>query len=239
MINVIAVIPHYNHSEQVGFVLQQLLALKLPVMVVDDGSAPKHRERLAQLAAQENIQVIFRPQNGGKGAAMKTGFAAAQAQGFTHVLQLDADGQHNLADTPRLLERCLAHPQAMICGQPIYGKDAPKVRLHGRKITNFWNMLHTFSRDIKDGMCGFRIYPLAEIAPILQRPIGEGMDFDIDIIVRAHWQQISLLWEPTEVKYIQDGVSHFHAWRDNWRISKLHSRLFFTMLGRLLQGKPL
>ena len=73
----------------------------------------------------------------------------AEQHGYTHVLQVDADGQHNLADTPKLLEAAAEHPEAVICGWPQYGSDAPKARLYGRKITDFWNILHTGSRDIK------------------------------------------------------------------------------------------
>ena len=139
-----------------------------------------------------------------------------------------------------MLQQVEKMPEAIVCGRPIYGDDAPKARLYGRKITNFWNAVHTWSFDIKDGMCGFRIYPLASVDRLLQQQsLGDGMDFDIDIIIRAHWQQIPLKWVDTPVKYDKNGISHFKVGRDNLRISLLHTRLFFTMLGRLLQGKPL
>ncbi|MDW1149255.1 hypothetical protein P2M48_04080 [Mannheimia haemolytica] len=87
-------------------------------------------------------------------------------------------------------------------------------------------------------MCGFRLYPLADVVPILHsEPLGDRMDFDIEILVHCHWRKIPLVWVDTAVKYEVGGVSHFRGWADNWLISKMHARLFFKMLGRLLTGK--
>ncbi|STO92968.1 glycosyl transferase, group 2 family protein [Haemophilus pittmaniae] len=240
MSKVIAIIPHYNHSATVGYVAQTLINQGLEVLIVDDGSTAEHRQALSNLNSIKGLHIHYRRQNGGKGAAMKSGFQLALRLGYTHALQVDADGQHNLADVPLMLQQVEKMPEVIVCGRPIYGDDAPKSRLYGRKITNFWNAVHTWSFDIKDGMCGFRIYPLASVDRLLQQQsLGDGMDFDIDIIIRAHWQQIPLKWVDTPVKYDKNGISHFKVGRDNLRISLLHTRLFFTMLGRLLQGKPL
>lgn len=238
--HIIAVIPHYNHSATVGNVAKQLLQLNLPVLIVDDGSTPEHQAQLQLLQTQLGIEVYFSPQNGGKGAAMKIGFQLAAQQGFAYVLQVDADGQHQLADIHTFLQKNSEHPQAMICGRPIYGADAPKSRLYGRKITNFWNAIHTHSKDIIDAMCGFRLYPVANILQLLQHEtVGNRMDFDIEIIVKAHWYQIPMIWVDTPVHYDHSGVSHFRALADNWLISKMHSKLFLQMLWRMLRGKPL
>lgn len=240
MSKVIAIIPHYNHSATVDYVAQTLINQGLEVLIVDDGSTAEHRQALSNLNSIKGLHIHYRSQNGGKGAAMKSGFQLALRLGYTHALQVDADGQHNLADVPLMLQQVEKTPETIVCGRPIYGDDAPKSRLYGRKITNFWNAVHTWSFDIKDGMCGFRIYPLASVDRLLQQQsLGDGMDFDIDIIIRAHWQQIPLKWVDTLVKYDKNGISHFKVGRDNLRISLLHTRLFFTMLGRLLQGKPL
>ncbi|BFU61703.1 glycosyltransferase family 2 protein [Rodentibacter abscessus] len=235
--NPVAVIPHYNHSATIGQVITQLLAFDLAVLVVDDGSSEDHKKALA---TQENDQVsiVYSRQNGGKGAAVKIGLAEAFKRGFTHAIQVDADGQHNLADIATFLEKSRENPTALICGCPVYGDDAPKARLYGRKLTNFWIAVNTLSLDIKDGMCGFRLYPLAETVKVIeQAKIGNRMDFDIEILVRCHWHKIPMIWLDTTVKYEQDGVSHFRGWADNLLISKMHARLFFTMLMRLLTGK--
>lgn len=183
--NPVALIPHYNHPATIAQVAHALRAFDLPVLIVDDGSDERSRAVLAALAQEAGITVIYRAQNGGKGAAFKTGLDAAYQQGFSHVLQVDADAQHNLNDTPKFLAAAKRQPESMICGAPQYGDDAPKARRYGRKITDFWNMVHTWSRDIQDGMCGFRLYPIEVVRQVMrQETIGNGMDFDK--IGRAH-----------------------------------------------------
>ena len=233
---ILALIPHYNHPDTVGSVAHALRDFGLDVLIVDDGSRPECHAVLHNLQA-DGIHVLFRDTNGGKGAAIKTGLPYAEKHGYTHVLQVDADGQHNLADTSKFIAAAQRQPENIICGEPQYGDDAPKARLYGRKITDFWNMLHTASRDIKDGMCGFRLYPLAPtIAIVREEPLGDRMDFDTEILVRLYWRGIKPVWIPTPVRYAQDGISHFRAWADNLSISKMHTRLFCTMLWRRITG---
>jgi len=204
----IAIIPHYNHSDKIGDVINQLHKLNLPVLVVDDGSSEQHKQALASLSEKDNLHIHY--------------------------------GQHNLIDALSMQQKMLKNPTALICGKPIYGDDAPKSRLYGRKITDFWNAIHTLSLDIKDGMCGFRLYPLNRTIEILDNEhVGNRMDFDIEILIKAHWYQIPLIWVDTPVSYDKNGVSHFNAWKDNVLISKMHMYLFFGMLKRLLTGKPL
>lgn len=234
----IAIIPHYNHSTTVGNVVEALQQLDLPVLIVDDGSSVEHQQQLKKLPKSDRLILVFREQNGGKGAAVKTALREALARGFSHAVQVDADGQHNLADVAKMLAAAQVSPQAVICGAPVYSDDAPKSRLYGRKITNFWLAINTLSFDIKDGMCGFRLYPLAETVAILQQqPLGERMDFDIELLVHCHWRKMPFVWIDTPVKYERGGISHFRGWADNWLISKMHARLFFQMIGRLLTGK--
>lgn len=236
-LNPVAIIPHYNHSETVGNVIAQLHQFGLPVLLVDDGSTPEHQQALNKLK-QDKLIIVFREKNGGKGAAVKTGLREAFARGFSHALQVDADGQHALTDIPKMLELAHNTPQAVVCGAPLYREDAPKARLYGRKLTNFWIAVNTLSTEIKDGMCGFRSYPLTNIMPIIDHiPLGDRMDFDIEILVHCHWQGIPFQWFNTQVSYGEDGISHFRGWADNWLISKMHARLFWGMLTRLLTGK--
>ncbi len=236
--NPIAIIPHYNHSETVGGVAEQLNQLGIPVLIVDDDSSDEHKAVLEQFSQNEQLSILFCEINGGKGAAVKAGFQKAQALGFSHAIQVDADGQHHIIDVKKMLEQAEKSPNAIVCGKPIYGKDAPKARLYGRKITDFWNAINTLSFDIKDGMCGFRIYPIERIVEIIEQEfIGNRMDFDTEILIHSYWQKIPLIWIDTSVRYAEDGVSHFRSWADNWLISKMHARLFFGMLKRLFTGK--
>ncbi len=236
----VAIVPHYNHSGTLPLVVERLLAEDLPVIVVDDGSTAEEQQNIQHLAQLPKVDIVFLPDNLGKGGAMKKGFFYAFERGFTHGLQIDADAQHCFDDIKTILNTAQIQPQAIICGNPVYGDDAPKSRLYGRKITNFWNILHTHSFDIKDGMCGFRLYPLFSVIQLLTHfRIGNRMDFDTDILVRAHWQQIPLHWFDTPVQYQKNGISHFRGWHDNWLITKMHTKLFFTMLIRFITGKPL
>src|SRR5690606_17949432 len=93
-------------------------------------------------------------------------------RGFSHALQIDADGQHDAADIPALLALAKANPEALVSGWPQYGDDMPRSRRYGRWITHFWVWIETLSLAIKDSMCGFRVYPLAARRAPLPRPAG-------------------------------------------------------------------
>lgn len=235
---ILALIPHYNHPTTIAQVAHAMRQFDLSVLIVDDGS---NQESLAVLETlrSNGIDVLYRSINGGKGAAVKTGLQYAEQHDFSHVLQIDADAQHQLSDTAKLIAEAKKYPEAVICAQPQYGKDAPKARLYGRKITDFWNMIHTWSFEIKDGMCGFRLYPLAPtLAVIRSETVGNRMDFDSEILVRLYWRGVKLRWLATPVQYHSDGISHFRSFADNVLISQMHTRLFFGMLKRrFLIGK--
>ncbi|MDX2019517.1 MAG: glycosyltransferase family 2 protein [Deltaproteobacteria bacterium] len=234
------VIPTYNNPATIAKVVNEARTFVTDVIVVDDGSGTAGREATAALANGGIAQVIHRAANGGKGAAVKTGIAAAAQQGFTHVLQVDADGQHNLADVPRFLEQARAQPEALILGEPRFDATAPKARLWGRKLTNFWVHIETAGRVIADPMCGFRVYPVAAAMAVLPR--AQRMDFDPEVAVRLVWQGLRVVNVPTSVRYLsaaEGGVSHFQMGRDNLRISWMHTRLVFGALVRLLTGRKL
>lgn len=235
----VAVIPHYNHAGTITRVAHGMRALGIPVMIVDDGSTTSEaRTVLDALAAEPGIQVRHCPENGGKGQAMKVGVRWALSEGYTHALQVDADGQHQLSDGAALLDAARRQPDALICGRPIYGDDAPLVRRYGREITNVWASINAGVR-VHDAMCGFRIYPVVPFVQIIDHePVGNRMDFDIDILVRMVWHGVPLVWVPTPVRYAPGGISHFAPLRDNLRISGMHARLFFGMLRRRLGLGP-
>ena len=232
MNRILALVPHYRHPDTLPAVVAALRAQHLPVLVVDDGSGADCLPALEAVRG-EGVQLALRSSNGGKGSAVKWGMKLAAEQGYTHVLQIDADAQHCFDDIPKLTAAAAAQPQAVVCGRPVYGSDAPKSRLYGRKITDFWNVLHTWSFAIKDGLCGFRIYPLeATLAVVYSETVGERMDFDNELLVRLYWRGVPLVWVDTPVRYQSGGVSHFQVWRDNLMISRMHARLFFGMLAR-------
>ncbi len=229
------VIPVYNHERGLATMLDGLRASGLPCLLVDDGSEPGCAAALAEMAQAHAgwLSLVSRAENGGKGAALMTGFAEAARLGYSHVLQIDADGQHDTADIPRFLAAAQDNPEALILGQPRYDQSVPTGRLIGRYVTHVWVWINTLSLAIADTMCGFRVYPLAPVQAVLaQETLGSRMDFDTEIVVRLHWRGVRVINLPTPVRYPADGVSHFKLWLDNLMISRMHARLFFGMLWR-------
>ena len=228
-------VPHFNHFQQFESFLPKLASVGLPIIVIDDGSPESELRELRLLVAEyPSATLIELGLNRGKGAAVMVGFTVAAANGYSHAIQVDADGQHKLGDVDKLLESSKALPSAIISGRPRFGKDAPMVRVYGRRVTDIWTALETLSFQIKDALCGFRIYPLAGTARITDRfHISVRMEFDTDILVKASWMGVPIRFVDTSVVYIEGGKSHFHYLWDNIRLIGLHIRLIGGMLVRL------
>lgn len=228
-----AVIPVYNHGGPVGRVVAALRAHGLPVLLVDDASEAGCAAVLDELAQQAEVSLLRLPVNQGKGVAVMTGLRRARELGWTHALQIDADGQHDTGDVPLFMAAAAAEPEQLICGCPIYDDSVPRARLYGRYATHIWVWINTLSFELRDSMCGFRIYPLATTLDVMQgQHVGRRMDFDTEIAVRLIWSGMRVRNLSTRVRYPEDGVSHFRVWRDNVLISAMHTRLFFGMLLR-------
>ncbi|HCM9423819.1 TPA: glycosyltransferase family 2 protein [Enterobacter asburiae] len=228
-------IPCYNHGAMIARVLSRLAPFGLPCLVVDDGSEAITRQELERLAAEQPQMTLVRlAQNAGKGAAVIRGLEECVRAGYTHAVQVDADGQHAIEDIPKLLALAERHPDALISGQPIYDDSIPRSRLYGRWVTHVWVWIETLSLQLKDSMCGFRVYPVSPTLRLAAREtLGKRMDFDTEVMVRLYWQGNTSVFLPTRVTYPQDGLSHFDALKDNVRISLMHTRLFFGMLPRM------
>jgi glycosyltransferase involved in cell wall biosynthesis len=230
-----AVIPTYDNPATVRHVVEAVRAHLADVVLVDDGSGPAGRAAVDAIARDGLARVERRARNGGKGAAVKTGFAAAQRLGFTHVLQVDADGQHDLGDVPRFLAEARAHPDALILGRPVFDETQSRARALWRQVSVFWVHLETGGRQIADPQCGFRVYPLA--AAIAADARGDHMEFDLELPVRLVWAGTPVRNLPTRVRYLtaaEGGVSHFDLLRDNGRIAWLHTRLAWGRARRAL-----
>jgi glycosyltransferase involved in cell wall biosynthesis len=236
MVKPCVVIPVYNHEAAVAGVVSQVLAQDLPCIIVDDGSSPECARVLSRLAAAspKQITLLRHETNRGKGAAVLTGIHHAAENGYSHAVQIDADGQHCAGDIPRFLGQAGAHPRALIVGCPQYDRSAPLLRYLARYLTHVWVSINTLSRQIKDSMCGFRVYPVPAVVELERRyKLGQRMNFDIEVVVRLYWAGVEIVNLPTGVKYPSNGISHFRGWSDNVLISRLHATLFFGMLRRL------
>ena len=195
MYNPCAVIPVYNHETAITAVVDALLASGLPSILVDDASSPACAKVLDRLAQRDRVYLIRLTVNQGKGGAVMTGLREASRLGFSHALQVDADGQHDLQDVKVFIEHSRAHPEAVICGYPQYDASLPKGRLYARYLTHVMVWINTLSLQIRDSMCGFRVYPLPPtLALIDSARIGRRMDFDSDILVRLAWRNQPMRW---------------------------------------------
>ncbi|WP_049623027.1 glycosyltransferase family 2 protein [Frateuria defendens] len=230
-----ALIPIYNHKDTIAQTVHALRAHGLPVLVVDDGSDAATRAVLDDLAQHtEGMTLLRLPHNQGKGRALEAGLRAAHAAGHSHALQIDADGQHDAGDAPRFLAASRECPRAMVCGAPVYDASVPHARLYGRYVTHVFVWIETLSLSIRDSMCGYRLYPLAEtVAELARRRVPARMDFDTEIAVRLAWRGVPVRNLPTRVRYPEGGLSHFRMLRDNLRISAMHTRLLLGMLPRI------
>jgi glycosyltransferase involved in cell wall biosynthesis len=229
------VIPVYRHVETAVPLAVRLAAFSLPVILVDDGNGPEAADHLAELAAKTpGIVLVSLERNSGKGGAIIKGLEKASELGLTHLLQIDADGQHDAGRAAFFLEESARHPDSVICGFPEFDEAAPRSRVVGRKIANFWAAVVTLSGEIKDALCGFRVYP---VEPALRAVrnffIDKRMGFDAEILVRLYWNRAFPLFYPVKVGYPSGGVSNFRVFADNVRISWMFTRLFFGMLIRL------
>ena len=228
-------IPVYNHEKPLPDIIRCLANYDLPCLLVDDGSNASCAAVIRHLAEQYPFVLSVRHEvNRGKGGAVKTGILWIQKQGYSHAVQIDADGQHDLDDLDKFLNAARQNPQATIIGRPLFDESIPKIRFYGRYLTHVWVYINTLSLKIQDAMCGYRIYPVEACAKLIQRTnLEERMAFDVEIWVRLHWQGIDMVSIPTRVGYPRDGISHFRGLEDNLRISMTHARLFFEMLSQL------
>ena len=228
-------IPIYNNKDTIRDVVRSLGYLNLPCLIVDDGSEQPTRQVLQRIEKDMPwVSIIHRTRNGGKGAAMATGFRSAFDLGYTHAVQLDADGQHNASDVPRFLEQAQDSPDALILSQPIFDDRAPAARRYGRLVTTFWVCIETWS--IRYQRCVMRIPLLSVVASDAvvpcKRNIGAGMVFDTEIAVRLYWNGVPMINVETKVDYVKGGVSHFKYLADNLRIILSAHRTFFRHVDR-------
>jgi len=234
--NICCVIPVYDHEHAIGAVVDGVLAHGLHCILVDDGSSVGCAAALDRIAAAapQSVTLVRHALNQGKGGAVISGVRRAATDGYTHVLQIDADGQHDVADVPRFLALAGEHPDALIVGSPIYDASVPRLRFYARYLTHVWVWINTLSFAIDDSMCGFRVYPVAPVMALIARQrLGLRMNFDIEILVRLYWAGLAVVNQPTRVRYPTDGVSHFRGVLDNVLISRVHTTLFLGMLVRL------
>jgi glycosyltransferase involved in cell wall biosynthesis len=233
----LVLMPSYNTGAKLVQTVRDARRYWNPVWVVVDGSTDASTAALAPLAADDaGLRILLLPRNAGKGAAVLHGMKAARRAGFTHALTMDADGQHPADLIPEFMAASCAHPEAMILGKPVFDASAPKIRIRGRRISNFFADLETLWAGIGDSLFGFRVYPIAPLEQVMERTIWmRRFDFDPEAAVRLVWAGVPALNRAAPVKYFradEGGVSHFHYLRDNVLLTWMHTRLLIGALAR-------
>jgi glycosyltransferase involved in cell wall biosynthesis len=246
----LVLIPSYNTGAQVYTTVRAARAQWHPVWVVVDGSNDGTAAGLQAMAADDpGLRVWVLPQNMGKGAAVLHGLQQAAAAGFSHALTMDSDGQHPAALIPAFMQASLARPETMVLGRPVFDASAPLLRVRGRRVSNWWTNLETLGAGVADSLYGFRVYPVAALAAVMQRqPWMRRFDFDTEAVVRLAWRGVKPVNIDAPVKYLsaaEGGVSHFRYGRDNLLLSWMHTRLMLEfvlrlplLLWRRLRGLP-
>jgi glycosyltransferase involved in cell wall biosynthesis len=234
----LVLIPSYNPGPKVLATVRSALEQWAPVWVVIDGSTDQSAQQLSAMAATEpGLKVFILPRNRGKGAAVLFGLQRAQAQGFTHALTMDSDGQHPAERIRAFMQASLAEPDAMILGRPVFDASAPGLRIKGRRISNWWANLETLWAGIDDSLYGFRVYPIGALIAVMRgQPWMRRFDFDVEAVVRLCWRNVLPINLPAPVRYFrpeEGGVSHFNYWRDNALLTWMHFRLFWGFVVRL------
>jgi glycosyltransferase involved in cell wall biosynthesis len=234
----LVLIPSYNTGPKVLETVADARRFWEPVWVVVDGSTDGTAEALKALADRDaGLKVFVLPRNEGKGAAVLHGLCNAATAGYTHVLTMDADGQHPPDRIPAFMDVSLARPDAMILGLPVFDASAPAIRLRGRKISNALANVQTLWQGIGDALFGFRVYPIVPLRDIMQRSHWmRRFDFDPEAAVRLCWRGVVPINEPAPVKYLraeEGGVSHFNYVRDNILLTGMNLRLLAGFVLRL------
>jgi glycosyltransferase involved in cell wall biosynthesis len=234
----LVLIPSYNPGNKVLDTVKAAREKWSPVWVVVDGSTDGSTELLRELAAKDSgLEVFVLPENKGKGAAVLHGAELARARGFTHILAMDSDGQHPGSLIPEFMSASLREPSALVLGRPVFESSAPRIRVQGRKISNWWANLETLWQGIGDSLYGFRVYPIASLLEVMQASRWmRRFDFDVEVVVRLCWKGLKPINIDAPVKYFsaeEGGVSHFKYGRDNVLLTWMHMRLFAGFMVRL------
>lgn len=225
-------IPVYRHGKACVHVVEEILQYNIPIILVDDGNDEETKAYLRQI--KENhpaVEIVTLPENRGKGGAFKAGVIFAKNAHCTHVLQLDADGQHDSTRIPFFIEKARENPDKMICGYPEYDESAPSHRKNAHKFANTWCAIVTWKGGIVDSLCGFRLYPVEPTYRFVTKKFfDKRMGFDVEILVKLIWMGLPYEFYPVKVTYPSDGISNFHEFRDNVRISWVFTRLCSQMI---------
>ena len=224
--NVLIVIPVYNHIETVRDVAVRSLEHHLDVLIVDDGSEGD----VASVVSDLEVTVVRHDSNQGKGRAILTAARYAAENNKTHIITLDADGQHYPEQIPDFLKEIANYPDAMILGvRDFASSNAPLSSRFGREFGNFWVRIQTGVK-VLDIQSGFRAYPVFVLEHL--KYLFDTYAFEDEVVVRASWAGVSINEVPVKVYYPKgdERISHFQKFRDNVKLTILNTYLTIRSL---------
>ena len=233
-IHLCVIIPTYNNEKTILKVIEDVHHYVDDIIVVNDGSTDGTSERLCLV--RKDICVVSHDRNKGKGAALLTGIHAAMTKGFTHMITIDADGQHLASDIPVLLSALECNQQGIIVGhRNLTEKNMPRGNIFANKFSNFWFRIQT-SVNLPDTQSGYRLYTLSSLKGL--RWITSRYESELELLVFAAWTGVKITSVPVRVYYppTEERVSHFRPVYDFVRISILNTIL---CIGALFYGYPM
>ena len=179
----LVVIPTYNEAESIGTILDGLKDLDVDVLVIDDGSP----DGTADIVRKHNVEVVERQGKQGLGSAYRTGFSIAIERGYTYVIEMDADGSHQISDLTTMME-WIGSADLLIGSRWVSDgsiENWSKFREYLSKSANrYANLL--LSLGVKDTTSGFRIYTSSLLKKMEISTIrSEGYCFQIEMTRRA------------------------------------------------------
>lgn len=210
------IIPCYNESQSVGNVIQKIRAL-LPdaeIIAVDDGSS----DNTAEEALRAGATVYRHPYNIGNGAAVKTGIRKATGE---ILVFMDADGQHDPEDVPRLLTHLPAYD--MVVGARSMQGQATLMRGLGNKIYN-WLATYVAKFSVQDLTSGFRAIK-ADIAKGFIYLLPNTYSYPTTITLGILRSGLSVQYIPIKVRKREKGASHINLIRDGVRFFMIITRI--------------
>ena len=226
-------IPVYNHGKSCYEEVNILLKHNLPIILVDDASNEETKEWLSKAKDLSTlVDLVTNKKNLGKGGAVINGIKRAHELELDYVLQIDADGQHDINRVEHFIELSKENPEYAIIGYPVFDDTVPSSRANGRKVANNYVHFTTWNKNsVVDSMCGFRVYPIEKTYNVVKHGHWDyRMGFDIEILVRMYWHRIPMISESVQVTYPEGSSSNFHMFRDNARISFVFAQLTIGML---------
>lgn len=235
----LVLIPSYNSGPKLEQTVRQALAAWSPVWVIVDGSTDGSDRFLDSLAQQspDDLRILRHSPNAGKGNAILLGLRQAVSENFTHILSMDADGQHDPDSIAPFMATSAEHPNALILGKPQFDHTAPGERLFGHQIANFFARLQTLGGNVGDCLFGFRVYPARALLGVLNSTrFARRYDFDPESAIRLIWRGHPVINLPTPCRYFtpgEGGISHFNYLRDNLRLIGMFARLLIGFFLRL------